>query len=209
MSELSTVEIETPAATLTPEEYAVMTQEIRRGYRALKDREAPLPIEPGPKHFVEETGEFLLSRYGSIWALGFKGDYGFVQRSHAWAINTGIARGNLRWMYGLNGKIAYVAVKEEERILKGLAAQFYAEIIRDKEIAPLDIKMDLETEMTEVVYDEIAIESLAYERAVQFYETRVVCVPFMESQVRGLAPVYSMSEEQWGGFRSRAAMGSE
>lgn len=159
-------------------------------------------ISPQPTVTLsQEQGRFYISRWGPTLAFGFRGEPEFVNRMSNWASNTGISKGGTRWVYGMRNQFGYVIVKDRATILRGLAAQFRAEIIMSREVPPLVDRWDDETESSVLEYDENRIDSLAAARAAQFMEERVVKDSFLQSTNTGLAPVYSLADEQWSGFK--------
>ena len=154
-----------------------------------------------PIGLAEETGKFYISRWGSTLAFGFRGEPDFVNRMSNWANNTGVSKGRTLWVFGMRGQFGYVTVKDRATILRGLATQFRAEIITSKEIPPLIDRWDDETESPVLEYDEMKIDALAAARAEQFMETKVMKDHFLQSNSTGLAPIYSLADEQWSGFK--------
>lgn len=154
-----------------------------------------------PIGMAAETGKFYLSRWGPTLAFGFRGEPDFIRRISNWANNTGVSKGETRWVYGMSNQFGYVITKDRATILRGLAVQFRAEIIASKEIPPLVDRWDDETESPVLEYDENRIDALAAARAAQFMEERVVKDSFLQSASTGLAPVYSLADEQWSGFK--------
>lgn len=142
----------------------------------------------------DDEGEWLLSSYGLNLALGFKGTPEFIQRCFSWATNTGVIHKgqSLNWYYeAVTGKIAYVCPKDVAAIERGLALQFRAEIIMNREIAPLKEGWT-ENDEWELEYDEPAIERLAGQRARQFMEERVVRDNFVLGWPQDVGTVYSV-----------------
>lgn len=160
----------------------------------------PIASSTKTPRFIQESGQFLVSRWGSNLALGFKGDKSFIERSHAWAINTGLSQGELKWVYGVGGKIAYVTVKSREKIKKAVTMQIRADIISDKEVPLLPDEIDPKTGSTSIVFNDPVIDSLAAERAERFME-KIEDQPFLEDRHTGLAPVYAFVDEPWTGFK--------
>jgi hypothetical protein len=154
-----------------------------------------------PIGLAEETGKFFISRWGPTLALGFRGEPDFIFRISNWANNTGVSKGATHWLYGMRNQFGYVTVKDRAAILRGLAAQFRAEIIMSKEIPPLIDRWDDETESPVIEYDEARIDALANARANQFMDTRITKDNFLQTNNVGLAPVYSLADEQWSGFQ--------
>ncbi len=159
-------------------------------------------ISPQPTvTLAQEQGRFYISRWGPTLAFGFRGEPEFVTRMSNWANNTGVSKGPTRWVHGMRNEFGYVIVKNRETILRGLAAQFRAEIIASREIPPLVDRWDDETESPVLEYDENRIDSLAAARAEQFMTERVTKDHFLQNDNAGLAPVYSLADEQWSGFK--------
>jgi hypothetical protein len=150
-----------------------------------------------------ESGKFLLSFYGNILALGFKGEKDFIRRCHNWAHNYSITSGGLHWFYEQGGALAYVLVKSRDDILRGLAQQFRADIIISREILPLkeelNYEFDPENEESALKYNEKKIEKLAWERAENFFKERVELENFLSRIPTSIAPAYEVSR---GGFRA-------
>lgn len=159
-------------------------------------------ISPQPTvTLAQEQGRFYISRWGPTLAFGFRGEPEFVTRMSNWANNTGVSKGPTRWVHGMRNEFGYVIVKNRETILRGLAAQFRAEIIASREIPPLVDRWDDETESIMLEYDESRIDALAAARAEAFMTERVVKDSFLQNDNTGLAPVYSLADEQWSGFK--------
>lgn len=169
----------------------------------LSMQELTTTTPPPTPSFAEESGSFLLSRFGKIFALGFKGSHEFVQRSHAWAINTGLARGELRWAHATCGETPYVTVKDRARLTRAITDQIRADIVMRKEVKPLEDRWDNETESPVTVWDESQIDELAASRAEQFFASHIKLDNFMAADTRNarLAPVYTMADQQWRGFQ--------
>ena len=128
--------------------------------------------QPTPR-FLQETGQFLLSRWGSYFALGFKGERPFIERSHAWAINTGLSSGELKWVYGHGGKIAYVTLKDRAKLLNAVTMQIRADMISEKEVPLLPDEVDPETGATSIAFNDAVIDPIAAARAQQFVDERI------------------------------------
>lgn len=154
-----------------------------------------------PILLAQETGKFFTSRWGPTLAFGFRGEPDFIRRVSNWINNTGLSKGTPRWVFGMEKRFGYVIVKDKAAISSALAAQFRAEIIMAKEVPPLVDRWDDETESPVIEYDESRIDALAAARAAQFMEERVVKDSFLQSSNTGLAPVYSLADEQWSGFK--------
>lgn len=143
---------------------------------------------------VEETGEFLISYYGAQMALGFKGDLNFIRRCYNWAENTGVVGkgASLHWFYDENGKMAYVCPPTKEHIRNGLILQFRAEIIYEQEVKPLREEWSDDNGLM-IEYDEVAVESLAAQRADDFIANRLVPDCFLVNNPRNIGHVYTWS----------------
>jgi hypothetical protein len=139
---------------------------------------------------------FILAYWGGGLALGFKADprrplisQEAIQRCFNWAFNTGVTRGRLHYVYDKSA-IGYVFTSHAD-LLKGLIAQFRAEIIMSREVPP--IKDDYDDDLGAIIeYDEALIERMATERATRFMEERVVYENFLSNLTTSLAPVYEV-----------------
>ena len=65
---------------------------------------------------IADNSPLLLSAYGLHLALGFKGSPDFIRRCYNWAINHGIAKGDLHWPFDKTGRLAYILVENREVI---------------------------------------------------------------------------------------------
>ena len=143
---------------------------------------------------------FVICYWGAGLALGFKADprrpllaQEAIQRCFNWAVNTGVTRGGLQYVYDKSA-IGYVCTTHAD-IMKGLVAQFRAEIIMGREVPPiLDEWPEDSDEGPVIEYDEDRILSLATERATTFLRERVTYDNFMMNTVAttSLAPDYGM-----------------
>jgi hypothetical protein len=142
---------------------------------------------------------FVIAYWGAGLALGFKADprrplaaQEAIQRCFNWAVNTGVTKGGLSYVYD-ESAIGYVCTTHED-IMKGLIAQFRAEIIMAREVPPLVDEWPEDSEDGPVIeYDEPLIESMATARAQAFLRDRVTYEPFLANTVTtSLAPVYGL-----------------
>lgn len=125
---------------------------------------------------VPANGKLYLCWHSTGVALAFEGGADFIRRWYNWSINTGVIGEGAQLHYylpGYVGNLAYICVASMNDILRGLAAQFRWEIIRDREIPRLVERVDPDTEMPEVEYDEEAIAQLATARAEEFVRERI------------------------------------
>ena len=141
---------------------------------------------------ADESVQFLLCSHGSCLALAFRGDSLAIQRCFNWACNTGVSRGELLWIYLGGQSIAYIFVKDRATIIAGLAAQFYAEIILNKEIPPLVDRRNEESDEIELEYNEEKINSLANFRAQEFFDKRIEFDNFLDRIPLEDAVVYDL-----------------
>lgn len=111
----------------------------------------------------------LLSRYGNTFALGFKGDVEFIERSYNFAYNFCATNGSL---IELAQDMSYI-ITDPERIMKALKLYYYNVVIMNKEV---DIKFD---EDGQIEIDEVAAEKLSTERAQNFFESKIRKENFM------------------------------
>lgn len=123
-----------------------------------------------------ETGEFVLSQYGSCQALGFRGNQEFIERCQNFAINFGLSGGKL---YRESDTMAYV-VTNNEKILNAFKLYFYCQTIRNKEI-PVEINEENDFEPK---FDEALAEQRALEKAQKFISEKIIQENFMSSIVR-------------------------
>ena len=79
----------------------------------------------------EETGEILLSHYGNTFALGFKGDNGFIERCYNLAFNFSMTNGAL---IELSQNMSYV-LTNPVKIMQALKVYYYNEVIRKREVS--------------------------------------------------------------------------
>jgi hypothetical protein len=117
----------------------------------------------------QETGEMLLSRYGNIYALAFKGNSDFVTRCYNFAFNFGVTNGSL---IELTQDMSYV-LSSQEKILKALKLYFYGEVIREKLV-----RVDFDEDCN-ISVDEVAAENLAAEKAQAFFDNKIQKENFM------------------------------
>jgi hypothetical protein len=117
----------------------------------------------------QEIGEMLLSRYGNIYALAFKGNPDFIERSYNFAFNFGVTNGSL---IELTQDMSYV-LSSQEKILKALKLYFYGEVIREKLV-----RVDFDEDYN-ISIDEIAAENLAAEKAQTFFDNKIQKENFM------------------------------
>jgi hypothetical protein len=101
----------------------------------------------------------------------------------------------------VGGKIAYVTFKGKHRLLAAVTSQIRADMIREREVPLLEDRIDDDTGEPIIVHNEDLLNALAASRAQAFVETRIVREAFLEEIRTGLAPVYSVAEEQWSGFK--------
>lgn len=117
----------------------------------------------------EETGQMLLSHYGNTFALGFKGDAGFIERSYNFAFNYCATNGALM---NVATDMSYV-LTNPVKLMNALKLYYYNEVIMlDK------VKNELNEE-GELVVDEAAAEKLSNELAQSFFETKIRKENFM------------------------------
>lgn len=117
----------------------------------------------------QETGQTLLSRYGNVLALAFKGDADFIKRSYNFAYNFGATNGAL---IELTQDMSYV-LTSHEKLMKALKLYFYADVIMNREI---EVNFDDEDN---VLIDEEACERLSGEKAQSFFENGIIKENFM------------------------------
>ncbi len=193
-----TTDIDTP--DLTDNELDALGQALEechflRSPRPPRQRE-PFPYEPS-QGLAADVGEWLISSYGENLALGFKGSPSFIRRCYNWAVNTCvIGRGqSLHWYYeAVTGKLAYVCPRDMAAIEAGLAAQFRAEIIQNREVPLLKDSWDDETESPVVEFDEARIDAMASQRAKAFMTDRIVRDNFVLSRASDVAPIYGLGQ---------------
>lgn len=134
-------------------------------------------------------GNLYLCSYSSGIALLFEGDEDFIQRWYNWAVNTGLL-GSLsrlnRWAHP-RGSVGYVIIRAKwftdpvsrettryepmEQIQNALTAQFRAEMIMNREIAPLQDRWSDETCEYTLEYDEVRLARESRARAAAFLDT--------------------------------------
>ena len=117
-----------------------------------------------------ETGQYLLSHYGHTYALAFKGDADFIERSYNFAYNFCATNGSLIEL----GIDMHYILTTPEKLLKALALYYYNQIIRDKEI---EVKHDPEN--GEVIINEEEAEALSAKKAQTFYDNNIIKENFM------------------------------
>lgn len=117
---------------------------------------------------TEEKGEFLLSHYGNVFALGFRGDAGFLERAHNLAFNYSMTNGAIM---SLGDNFRYI-ITNPERILKALECYFYNEVIRERLVAVSFSEND-------IIIDEDRTMDLARQSAQDFFDQRIKKENFM------------------------------
>lgn len=130
-----------------------------------------------------ESGKYLLSHYGNTFALGFKGDADFIQRSYNFAYNFCATNGSL---IELGMDISYI-ITSPEKLMKALQLYYYNEVIRNREVS---VSFNEEGEIT---VDEVNAEKLAEEKAKAFFEKNIIKENFMFNtyldKIREFAPL--------------------
>lgn len=121
----------------------------------------------------QESGELLLSRYGNTFALGFKGDAGFRERSYNFAYNFGVVNNGA--LIQLTENMSYV-LTSPIKIMAALKLYYYNNVIRNKEVA---VSFD---EEGEIHIDEAAAEKISMEKAQAFFDTKIRKENFMFNQ---------------------------
>lgn len=181
---------------------------------ALADERDRAP-EPSDRMYslIEDAtteGTVYSCSYGNTFTLAFKGTLPFITRWYNWAVNSCTVSANvqLNWYLGRPHdnrtiSLAYICPKTRDDVLRGLARQFRWEIIRDREVEPLEDRWDEETGPV-LVYDESRIEKLVKERAEQFLADHVEIDSNILARTRDIGPVYDVSpqsgraESNWG-----------
>jgi hypothetical protein len=138
----------------------------------------------------ESEVKFLITWWGNGIALGFKGELKAIERCYNWASNTGVTRGILHWIYDI-ASIGYVLTNQND-LMKGLIAQFRAEIIMSKEIPLLEDRIEEETQEIIIEYNEPLIHKMAVEKANEFMKSKIVVENFMNNSSTPEGPVYSI-----------------
>lgn len=117
-----------------------------------------------------ETGEFLLSRYGNTFALAFKGDAAFIERGYNFAYNfCAINNGALMT---LTQDMSYV-LTSPVKIMAALKLYYYNQVIRNKEVA---VSFDDEGQ---IHIDEAAAEQISMDKAQKFFDEKIKKENFM------------------------------
>lgn len=145
-----------------------------RAHRSMLNR----PRKPAPAGLVADmqNGELSICSYSHSIALVIKGDTDFIERFYTFALNTCVigATAPLNWyLQGHEGSVAYVCPITRRHILRGLAYQFRAEIMRTREIPPVSEHQDDETGTCEMVWDDRAVNRLAVAKARAFLREHV------------------------------------
>lgn len=125
---------------------------------------------------VPANGSLYICSHSCGIAFAFEGDPGFIRRWYNFAVNTGIIGENAQLHYYLErqeGNLAYVCAASREVVLRGLVSQFRWEIIRDREVPLLVNRIDPETELPEIEFDEAKIDELAVTRAQAFMRDHI------------------------------------
>lgn len=157
-------------------------------------------------------GSLYICSSGNTLALAFHGPRPFILRWYNWASNTGVIgpHAQLNWYLGkpVEGdnetvSLAYVCPPTEAHILHGLALQFRWEIIRDREVEPLEDRWDDETEAPVLVLNDALIDRLAADRARAFLTNHVRVNSLILARPRDVGHVYDMApagraESSWG-----------
>ena len=142
---------------------------------------------------LNETGEFLLDKYGTFYAIGFRGDANFIRRAQNFVVNRGICRSKLNC---LTDNLYYVTTTLEtlhhairsqiagEIALAGTVPYKGYEPSDDEDIAPLGI------------LDEEAIWTLAGERLEVFLNEKLIEEPFMHNMQYVTLPEYSVNSRR-------------
>lgn len=120
----------------------------------------------------QETGEMLLSHYGNTFALGFKGDAGFIERCYNLAFNYSMTNGAL---IELSQSMSYI-LTNPVKIMQALKLYFYNEVIRNREVAVSF------TDDGDIVVDEAMAEKLSLEKAQAFFDKKIRKENFMFNQ---------------------------
>lgn len=153
------------------------------------------------------NGEFLLMNWGEYLAVGFRGDPAFVKRCVNWALNHEVPAGEIHEPFN-TGTLAYILVDNREKLVAGLAAQFYGEIAASHE-APWKVEPRWETQgggfnldtgeadsgeqvFVEGEIDEEAVATLAAQRAEQFLNEVAVQEPFLQKILTSPAATYEI-----------------
>lgn len=136
----------------------------------------------------ESQVQYLQCWWGNGLALGFKGDPAAIERCYNWAVNTGVTRGRLLWLYDRES-IGYVYTNHDD-LMKGLLAQFRADVIMGREVPLLRDEENEETGEVTIEYDEGAIDALVQARVTLFIAERLINENFMSSMSDSLAPIY-------------------
>ena len=168
-------------------------------------RDVPLFPKWDHKHhtFIEDIFDnypLSICFYGKGVAIGFRGDKDFVKRCLNWAVNFGATKSDAKLLSSCYGEryIDYVLCTKKEQFLNALKEQFRSEIILNNEVPPLIPFMAAEedSDATEAVYDDEAIENLAARRVEAFMhnEDCVVLEQFMSKCPISLGPVYECSK---------------
>lgn len=159
---------------------------------------------------VKNNGPFMLSTYGAHYALGFKGTPDFIHRCFNWAVNTGVVGkgGQLMWYYEAEtGRLAYVCPKSLKAIKNGLYLQFQAEIIMNREIAPLEDRSRddewIEKHHVEESfdgtptskYDDWKIARLAARRVKEFMKDHIIKDSYFLHRPESLGNIYGLAHK--------------
>lgn len=171
-------------------------EECQPFLRSAPTKTTHFAFEPS-RGLASDVGEWLISSYGENLALGFKGSPSFIRRCYNWAVNTCVIhRGqSLHWYHeAVTGKLAYICPRDVAAIERGLAVQFRAEIIQNREVPLLKDGWNDETEEPVIEYDEPAIDQLAGGRARAFMAERIVRDNFVLGRPSDVAPIYSLGQ---------------
>lgn len=143
------------------------------------------------ERLLDENGEFLLSFYGSEYALGFRGERDFIERGYNFAYNFSATSGKLHWFHD---GMAYV-LTSQEKLFNALKTCFYNEIIKFKEVPTLSEEKDEENGGKLFVWNEELLEQRAAEMANKFLETKVKKEDFMLNIERQYCSEYMLSQQ--------------
>lgn len=121
----------------------------------------------------EPNGKFFISNYGLYHALFFEGDDKFLEKAQNFCVNTGVL---IRGEFFSPHPNQMYCLAPQERIIKGFAAQFRAEIIlTEKSLVDYVEKEIVDSEGdnvgVEISYDEKLADEISWERAQEYYNS--------------------------------------
>ena len=164
------------------------------------------PYTPPPVSIMDDlaNGDLYIGTFGNTLALVFHGSLDFITRWYNWAVNTGTIGRNaqLNWYDRGSTSLAYVCPQNREVVLRGLALQFEAEMLRERAVTVAAIHDD-ETEELDVMWDAAHLRTLAAAKAEAFMRDHIAVDRVIIERAKSVAPIYDLSpvsraEGRWG-----------